>query len=238
MADADRRTPGATSRASTPERPGPLRPVRRPTSPVAMDDRWFPGPLSHPYPGVSNCRTDQAFDGRPAGPGRRPARLRERRRRAAEPRDLVGLPEPPDPPSAPIDPGLSTDDFQRAGHPGARELLGARRTRASQEDVERPPPGVPARRHPVHGLLVRAVGRPERATSRRAPTASPGNEYLGYDWGAQLHRSNGDGDVDLPEPAQPVARPCRRSPTTSTCRMRAQVQQRRRTAGTTPRTSP
>ena len=26
--------------------------------PVAMEDRWFPGPTSHPYPGVSSCRTD------------------------------------------------------------------------------------------------------------------------------------------------------------------------------------
>ena len=25
---------------------------------VQMADRWFPGPFSHPYPGVSNCRVD------------------------------------------------------------------------------------------------------------------------------------------------------------------------------------
>ena len=45
--------------------------------PVAMKDKWYPGPFSHPYPGVSNCRTDQTLDGRPAHPGRRPARLRQ-----------------------------------------------------------------------------------------------------------------------------------------------------------------
>ena len=27
-------------------------------APVDMIDRWYPGPFSHPYPGVSNCRTD------------------------------------------------------------------------------------------------------------------------------------------------------------------------------------
>ncbi|HMC68535.1 MAG TPA: hypothetical protein VKJ07_05220, partial [Mycobacteriales bacterium] len=36
--------------------------------PVAMDDRWFPGPASHPYPGVSSCRTDSAFQGDPRLP--------------------------------------------------------------------------------------------------------------------------------------------------------------------------
>ena len=35
--------------------------------PVAMKDKWYPGPFSHPYPGVSNCRTDRAR-GRPAVP--------------------------------------------------------------------------------------------------------------------------------------------------------------------------
>src|SRR5205809_6992686 len=45
--------------------------------PVAMDDRWFPGPVSHPYPGVSSCRADPAFQGDPRLP-------------------VVGLPDWPD----------------------------------------------------------------------------------------------------------------------------------------------
>src|SRR5205823_15034638 len=36
--------------------------------PVAMEDRWFPGPVSHPYPGVSSCRTDPAFQTDPRLP--------------------------------------------------------------------------------------------------------------------------------------------------------------------------
>src|SRR4051794_9397187 len=33
--------------------------------PVAMDNRWFPGPVSPPYPGVNSCRTDPALAGNP-----------------------------------------------------------------------------------------------------------------------------------------------------------------------------
>ncbi|MEJ7783539.1 MAG: hypothetical protein WKF96_01965 [Solirubrobacteraceae bacterium] len=33
--------------------------------PVAVEDRWFPGPVSHPYPGVNNCRTDPTLAGNP-----------------------------------------------------------------------------------------------------------------------------------------------------------------------------
>jgi hypothetical protein len=31
--------------------------------PVAVEDHWFPGPVSHTYPGVNNCRTDPALMG-------------------------------------------------------------------------------------------------------------------------------------------------------------------------------
>jgi len=43
----------------TPERPDRFVPFDDSVD-VAMEDRWFPGPLSHPYPGVSNCRADKA----------------------------------------------------------------------------------------------------------------------------------------------------------------------------------
>lgn len=33
------------------------------SAPVAMMTRWTPGPLSHPYPGVSNCRTETTLRG-------------------------------------------------------------------------------------------------------------------------------------------------------------------------------
>jgi hypothetical protein len=33
--------------------------------PVEVKDVWFPGPVSHPYPGVNSCRTDPALAGDP-----------------------------------------------------------------------------------------------------------------------------------------------------------------------------
>ena len=35
---------------------------------VAMLTHWVPGPVSHPYPSVSNCRTGQTVDGDPGAP--------------------------------------------------------------------------------------------------------------------------------------------------------------------------
>src|SRR4051812_43800319 len=75
--------------------------------PVAMDDRWFPGPVSHPYPGVSSCRTDPALQGNPRLP-------------------VVGLPDCQEVPAGdslspvisqlgPAFPGLSTDTFESMG---------------------------------------------------------------------------------------------------------------------------
>jgi hypothetical protein len=76
--------------------------------PVAMDDRWFPGPVSHPYPGVSSCRTDPAFQGNPRLP-------------------VVGLPDcwdvgagdslSPVTSLGPQTPGLSTGTFKQLGLP-------------------------------------------------------------------------------------------------------------------------
>lgn len=36
--------------------------------PVDSYDRWTPGPVSHPYPSVSNCRTQPTVDGDPGAP--------------------------------------------------------------------------------------------------------------------------------------------------------------------------
>ncbi|MGH3371020.1 MAG: neutral/alkaline non-lysosomal ceramidase N-terminal domain-containing protein, partial [Nocardioidaceae bacterium] len=75
---------------------------------VGIEDRWFGGPVSHPYPGVSNCRTDATLAGDVNVP-------------------LVG--GPPDcerlPGSAVVNPivnmagtgALTTDDFQALGIP-------------------------------------------------------------------------------------------------------------------------
>ena len=109
----------------TPERPGTLVPFQ-----TTSRSRWrtagSPGPLSHPYPSVSNCRTDQTFEGDPQVPivglpdCERPAAT-ARRHRAAAPSDRpAGRPGP----LAPTTPAR--------GHPGAGELSARRRTPGSR----------------------------------------------------------------------------------------------------------
>jgi hypothetical protein len=83
---------------------------------VAFEDRWFPGPISHPYPGVSNCRTDSALAGDPRVPivGLPDCTGVEGGLNSLS--DILGLPDPPDLPPG-VDPGLHTDDFQSLGIP-------------------------------------------------------------------------------------------------------------------------
>ncbi|MEX2457990.1 MAG: neutral/alkaline non-lysosomal ceramidase N-terminal domain-containing protein [Actinomycetota bacterium] len=85
----------------TPEQAGRFVPFST-NFPVLMIDRWYPGPISHPYPGVSNCRTDQALSGNPRVPAAP---------ECVGPRDEFGIP-PPLP-----DPGITTDDFEALGIP-------------------------------------------------------------------------------------------------------------------------
>ncbi|HYD09327.1 MAG TPA: neutral/alkaline non-lysosomal ceramidase N-terminal domain-containing protein, partial [Acidimicrobiales bacterium] len=37
-------------------------------APVSMATEWVPGPVSHPYPSISNCRTEQTVEGNPGVP--------------------------------------------------------------------------------------------------------------------------------------------------------------------------
>jgi hypothetical protein len=39
------------------------------TFPVGVIENWVPGPVSHPYPSVSNCRSQSTLDGNPGAPG-------------------------------------------------------------------------------------------------------------------------------------------------------------------------
>ncbi|MGH2830331.1 MAG: hypothetical protein ACRDJM_07585, partial [Actinomycetota bacterium] len=70
--------------------------------PVKVFDRFFPGPISHPYPSVSSCRTDRALGGNPQAP-------------------VIGLPDCEGPGTSfedlPFDPGVDTDTFEAAGIP-------------------------------------------------------------------------------------------------------------------------
>jgi hypothetical protein len=112
------------------------------TFPVAMEDRWFPGPVSHPYPGVSSCRTDPALQGNPRLP-------------------VVGLPDCQEVPAgqslSPVIPRPLDRHVRVARCSSARELL-VPVDRRARGHARRAHAGVPPGRHPLHGLLMRAVG--------------------------------------------------------------------------------
>jgi Neutral/alkaline non-lysosomal ceramidase, N-terminal len=93
---------------------------------VAMESRWFPGPLTHPYPAVSNCRTEQVAEGNPQLP-------------------VVGLPDCAGPsrafdevgadfPETPQSPGPSHQDLKEAGIP-VPDNYGAPSYSGLEEDV-------------------------------------------------------------------------------------------------------
>src|SRR4051812_49101562 len=138
--------------------------------PVAMDDRWFPGPVSHPYPGVSSCRTDPAFTGDPRIP-------------------LAGLPDCEDAPWGdslqPVtslggnSPGVSTDTFESLGIP-IPENYSAPSTTGLEDTF-----GVHMQAFRLGDILFTVCSCEqwvEQAYNIKTRTDTvPGNEYLGYD---------------------------------------------------------
>ena len=150
---------------------------------VKMVDRWFPGPVSHPYPSVSNCRTDQIFAGNPQAP-------------------IVGLPDCRGPgqsafSDSPVDPGVSTDDLQRAGVP-VPENYGAVSYTGLEEDL-----GVHLQAIRLGDLLIAVCSCEQWADQTRnvktRTDREQGNIHLGYDWGARCE-PGGDGTWSCPDP--------------------------------------
>ncbi len=188
--------------------------------PVQVEDRWYPGPFSHPYPGVSNCRTDKGLEeGDPQLPVVGLPTCQGVQSGLAALNDEIGLPPPPDAGLPGIDPGLSTDDFQAANIP-VPENYGAPAYGGLEEDID------------VHLQVIRLGGILlticsceqwyDQSTNIETRTDKvAGNEYLGYDWGAQC-TDVGDGTWSCPDPNDTS----RRLPPVSDLeyrRMRAQV---------------
>lgn len=146
--------------------------------PVAMVGRMFPGPLSHPYPGVSNCRTDKTIGGRPQFP-------------------VFGLPDCTEDPgdtqavgevvSAIPATGLTTDDLESRGVPvpenysfpsytGLEETLGVHLQAARIGEV----------------LLTMCPCEQWADQTRNVKSRTDrvaGNIWRGYDWSAQCVQS-------------------------------------------------
>ncbi len=169
---------------------------------VAMEDRWFPGPLSHPYPGVSNCRADKAFEGDPQVPvvglpdcqGTGGVGVLQSWASAA------GLPEPPEPPTTAVDPGLSTDDFQSRGIP-LPENYSAPSYTGLQEDVS-----VHLQAFRLGDILFTVCSCEQWFDQARdiktRTNRQQGDIWRGYDWASRC-TSNGDGTWTCPNPHNP-----------------------------------
>jgi len=136
--------------------------------PVGIDDRWFPGPVSHPYPGVASCRLDPTLGGDPR---------------------LNGVPECVDAPIGsslmPITPlggmtpGISTDTFQELGIPVPETVSTPSHT--GLEDTL----GVHMQAIRLGDILLTVCSCEqwvEQSWNIKTRTDTrPGNEYLGYD---------------------------------------------------------
>jgi hypothetical protein len=183
---------------------------------VAFVDRWFPGPLSHPYPGVSNCRTDEALEGDPRYP-------------------VVGLPDcnklqdiedpftgtgPGDVPVdlSPFETGVTTDTIQQHGIP-VPENYSAPAYTGLEENVS-----VHLQAFKIGDILFTVCSCEQWAdqskniktrTDRRA-----GNQWVGFDWSAQCTRKSTE-LWSCPNPGNPSQRID--TPDAAYQRMKAQV---------------
>ena len=169
---------------------------------VEMEDRWFPGPLSHPYPGVSNCRADKAFAGDPQIPVVGLPDCDNGVGVLQSLASLFGLPRPPDPPSVPIDPGISTDDFQSRGIP-LPENYSAPSYTGLAEDVS-----VHLQAFRLGDILFTVCSceqwKDQSQDIKTRTDTVQGNQYIGYDWAS---RCTYDGDAagtwTCPDPRNP-----------------------------------
>ena len=205
---------------ATPERPDKYVPFDDSLR-VQMEDRWFPGPLSHPYPGVSSCRADKAFDGDPQFPIVGLPDCENAVGVLQSLASLFGLPEPPDPPSVPIDPGISTDDFQSRGIP-LPENYSAPSYTGLAEDVS-----VHLQAFRLGDILITVCSceqwKDQSYDIKTRTDTVQGNQYIGYDWAS---RCAYDGDTagtwTCPDPRNPSTN-LPPIPSHNFLRMRAQV---------------
>jgi hypothetical protein len=183
----------------TPEQPNRFVPFRTSVK-VGMEDRWFPGPVSHPYPGVSSCRSDPLLAGDPRVPVVGLPDCQNGYGVLNTIADVFGVDAPVPPPTTPIDPGLSTDDFQAAGIPIPENYSFPSYT-GLQEDVS-----VHLQAFRLGDILFTLCSceqwfdqsnNIETRTDRVVD-----NIHLGYDWGARC-TDTGDNQWTCPNPHNP-----------------------------------
>jgi len=150
--------------------------------PLAIEDRWFPGPVSHPYPGVSSCRTDPALAGNPRVP-------------------VVGLPDCTDVPAGasltPVTgalpfttPGISTDTLETLGIPIPENYSFP--SQGALEDTS----GVHLQAIRMGDMLLTICSCEQWVDQsyniKTRTDTKPGNEWLGYDWSKDCAQGTDD----------------------------------------------
>jgi hypothetical protein len=165
--------------------------------PVQMTDHWYPGPLSHPYPTAGNCRSDSGLAGDPLIPIVGLPDCEGLQSGLHDLSDELGLPQAPLPDTPAIDPGLSTDDFESAGIP-VPENYGAPGYTGLEEDIDVHLQGI--RLGELYMPICSCEQWYDQSTNIETRTDRiAGDEYLGYDWGAQCD-PNTDGTWTCPNP--------------------------------------
>jgi len=149
---------------------------------VSEDNRWFPGPYSHPVPTVGNCRTDTTLGGNPQAPG---AGLPD----CAGP-GRVGLTAPPGFPVPSQFAGASAEQLAGLGLPVPANY-GAPSHNALEESL-----GIHLQAIRIGDLLLTMCSCEQwhdQAQNIRTRTDQiSANEWLGYDW-ADPNRPDNDG---------------------------------------------
>ena len=169
--------------------------------------RWrtagSPGPLSHPYPGVSNCRADKAFDGDPQFPIVGLPDCENGVGRAPEPRQPVRAARAARPAQRPDRPGhLAPTTSSRAGSRCPRTTRRPSYTGLA-EDVS-----VHLQAFRLGDILFTVCSceqwKDQSHDIKTRTDTVQGNEYIGYDWAA---RCTDDGDTagtwTCPDPRNP-----------------------------------
>jgi hypothetical protein len=162
--------------------------------PVAVADRQFAPPLSHPLPTISNCRTAAAFNGQPGIPI---VGLPDCDRTAG---DLVG-PVFGELEGTPLDPGLTFERLKAAGVP-IPENYGAPGYTGLQETLQ-----VHLQAFRFGDLLITACPCEQwadqgRNIKSRADNVA-GNIWLGWDWTEFCTQTGGAGsDWTCPNPRE------------------------------------
>jgi hypothetical protein len=181
----------------TPQFPGRFVPFTQ-AFPVAMTDRWYPGPASHPYPGVSSCRTDPALAGDPRIPVVGLPDCESGQGGLDALADVFGQDNPIHLPKPPIDPGVTTDDIQRLGIPFP-ENYSAPSYGALQEDLD-----VHLQAFRLGDILFTICSCEQWADQARniksRTNVAQGDQYLGYDWSAKCSPGGGAGNWLCPDP--------------------------------------